>query len=134
MDFPVDPLPNPSSSSSTSDLNILPPSPSSPIPCAAPPVVSALDDSAQLEPRRNPPRDRRPPARYVAATSYSTEFGSFLAVVHAVQEPTSYCEAVQHVKWRQAMSEELSALESTGTLGACGSPSRSLPRILPMDI
>ncbi|KAI3412713.1 uncharacterized protein J3R85_017059 [Psidium guajava] len=132
MDFPADHSPDPSSPISTSDLvptapspsppipfsisdlDISQPSPSSHVPSTAPPAPPALDDSAPLELRRNPSRDRRLPARYVAATSYSTEFGSFLAAVHTIQEPTSYREAIQHAEWRQAMSEELSALQSTG--------------------
>lgn len=68
-----------------------------------------------MEPRRNPLRDRRPPAQYVVATSYSVGFGSILSVVHAVQEPTSYREAIQNLEWCQAMSEELFVFQCTGT-------------------
>ncbi|KAF8024014.1 hypothetical protein BT93_F1269 [Corymbia citriodora subsp. variegata] len=50
-----------------------------------------------------------------SVASNSAKFGSFLAAVHDVQEPTSYHEAVQHANWCQAMADELSALQSSGT-------------------
>ena len=49
-------------------------------------------------PRRNPPRDRHPPARYAqcVTSTYSPEFASFLAAIHSIHEPNSYSEVVKY--------------------------------------
>src|SRR5436189_4154056 len=58
--------------------------------------TSPGDPPAPL-PRRNPPRDRRPPTRYCASanSTYSPKFASFICTIHSLQEPKSYSQAVK---------------------------------------
>lgn len=46
---------------------------------------------------------------------YSHEYNASLQNVFLIKEPNSYEEAIAHEGWKNAMQEELDALESNGT-------------------
>jgi len=58
---------------------------------------------------------RYPLANYVTSTKFSPSYQKFLAALTRVVEPTYFHEAVQDPKWRQAMAEEIEALEKNDT-------------------
>ncbi|KAL0451427.1 UNVERIFIED_CONTAM: Retrovirus-related Pol polyprotein from transposon RE2 [Sesamum latifolium] len=47
--------------------------------------------------------------------SNSADYTSFVASLSTLQEPNTYLEAVKHIQWRDAMKEELDALERNCT-------------------
>ena len=78
--------------------------------------------------RRNPPRARQPPPKlldYVIYAArhpitltyhrYSPSHAAFLSVISNHHEPSTFQEANLHTKWRQAMDEELRALNNNHT-------------------
>ena len=90
-----------------------------------------IDISEQTTlPRRNPPRERHPPAKfrdYIAAAvryppekflSYqnlSTSHLAYLTAISSVHEPKNFHEANSQPMWRKSMDDELKALEETNT-------------------
>ncbi|TLX69449.1 hypothetical protein E9993_23005, partial [Labilibacter sediminis] len=82
-------------------------------PAVDPPIDSPIDPPA---PSTRVPRIRKstelPDFVY---SSYSQEFGSFIANVHHLTEPMSFKEAVSDPLWQTAMAEELTALHQTHT-------------------
>ncbi|RVX15720.1 Retrovirus-related Pol polyprotein from transposon RE1 [Vitis vinifera] len=68
-----------------------------------------IDISEQTTlPRRNPPRERHPPAKfrdYIAAA----------VTISSVHEPKNFHEANSQPMWRKSMDDELKALEETNT-------------------
>ncbi|RVW45971.1 Retrovirus-related Pol polyprotein from transposon TNT 1-94 [Vitis vinifera] len=90
-----------------------------------------IDISEQTTlPRRNPPRERHPPAKfrdYIAAAvryppekflSYqnlSTSHLAYLTTISSVHEPKNFHEANSQPMWRKSMDDELKALEETNT-------------------
>ncbi|KAL2933792.1 Retrovirus-related Pol polyprotein from transposon TNT 1-94 [Bienertia sinuspersici] len=54
-------------------------------------------------------------ACYMDYNKFSVRHRRFLAAITKQKEPTSFKEAVQHPGWRQAMKEEIDALERNGT-------------------
>ena len=90
-----------------------------------------IDISEQTTlPRRNPPRERHPPAKfrdYIAAAvryppekflSYqnlSTSRLAYLTAISSVHEPKNFHEANSQPMWRKSMDDELKALEETNT-------------------
>src|SRR4051812_16096659 len=85
--------------------------------CSDTTAPSSPSDPAPPPPRRNPPRDRHPPARYsaFATSTYSSDFSCFVASIHSLQEPKSYSEAACSPEWQKAMAEELEAFHKTHT-------------------
>ena len=107
--------------------------------------ISSSDESTQPEepvspatpqlehpivPRRNPPRDRNPPARFKDYVGYHTKYpvsdflgyqrvssshASFLSAIDEATEPKNFDEASKSVTWNKAMEEELRALNDNGT-------------------
>lgn len=56
-----------------------------------------------------------PIARYVNCDKFSLRHCAFLAAITAGVEPNSFAEAVKDKKWREAMQQEIHALENNGT-------------------
>ena len=56
-----------------------------------------------------------PIAHYVNCDKFSLQHHSFLAVVIANKEPTSYVEIVKDARWREVMKKEIEALENNET-------------------
>ena len=56
-----------------------------------------------------------PIARYVNCDKFSLRHCAFLAAITAGVEPHSFAEAVKDKKWREAMQQEIHALENNGT-------------------
>ena len=56
-----------------------------------------------------------PLAHYVNCDKFSVRHRNFLAALTAEREPTSYSEAVKNKGWREAMQQEISALEHNKT-------------------
>ncbi|KAH7568282.1 hypothetical protein JRO89_XS07G0271200 [Xanthoceras sorbifolium] len=56
-----------------------------------------------------------PIAYFVNCDKFSVKHRQFLAAVTTWVEPKSYSEAVKHPRWRNAMKDELAALERQGT-------------------
>ncbi|CAL1374616.1 unnamed protein product [Linum trigynum] len=91
--------------------------------------------AAPTLPRRNPPRDRRPPAHldayevnlpyaspvqfpisnHVTYHRFSDRHCAFLASVSDHFEPRTYAQAVKYAHWRAAMQREIDALVAQGT-------------------
>ena len=82
--------------------------------------------SRQIQPNRDSERAVDPSRRSMRTRKsiqlpefsysfYSSSFTSFLASIHTLCEPSSYTEAVLDPLWRQAITEELSALHRMGT-------------------
>ena len=69
------------------------------------PSTSGVSSSTPEPPHNLRARPRPPPDRYSP-----TRYG-----LSAVLEPTSYRDAVAHPEWQLAMTEEIAALERTGT-------------------
>jgi len=61
------------------------------------PLMPALTSPGdQPLPRRNPSRNRHPPARHcTSTTTYSLEFSAFVSAIYSVQESKSYSEGCQ---------------------------------------
>ncbi|RVW14453.1 Retrovirus-related Pol polyprotein from transposon RE2 [Vitis vinifera] len=99
-----------------------------------------IDISEQTTlPRRNPPRERHPPAKfrdYIAAAvryppekflSYqnlSTSHLAYLTAISSVHEPKNFHEANSQPMWRKSMDDELKALEETNTWNIVHLPPR----------
>ena len=66
-------------------------------------------------PKRGSSGTRYPLQNYVTCINFSLNHQKLLVAIMKVQEPQFYHEAVRDEKWRQAMSEEIDALEKTGT-------------------
>ena len=60
-------------------------------------LMTALTFPGDQPPRRNPPRDCHPLARYCVSvnTTYSPEFSSFIYALHSLQELKSYPDAIK---------------------------------------
>jgi hypothetical protein len=58
---------------------------------------------------------RYPIAHFVNCDKFSVQHRAFLAAITAGHEPNSFVEAVKDEKWRNAMKEEIQALEDNGT-------------------
>jgi len=58
---------------------------------------------------------RYPLAHFVTSTKFSPSYQQFLAALTRVVEPTSFHAAVRDPQWRQAMAEEIAALEKNDT-------------------
>ena len=56
-----------------------------------------------------------PIARHVNCDKFSLRHCAFLAAITAGVEPNSFAEAVKDKKWREAMQQEIHALENNGT-------------------
>ncbi|KAH9656136.1 retrovirus-related pol polyprotein from transposon RE1 [Citrus sinensis] len=54
-------------------------------------------------------------ARYVNCDKFSLRYCAFLAAITAGVEPNSFAKAVKDKKWREAMQQEIHALENNGT-------------------
>lgn len=79
-------------------------------------------------PRRYPARVRQPPSRFGKYVSYSSRYplelglhgvssshSAFLSKILTETEPRNFVEANQSPKWRQAMHDELQALDENKT-------------------
>ncbi|GKE97756.1 retrovirus-related pol polyprotein from transposon RE2 [Tanacetum coccineum] len=81
-------------------------------------------------PRRNPPRDRQPPAKTNDYVSYTAKYSiddfltykklspshtAFLTALSNVHDPKTFQEAQSQAIWRKAMQEELAALVENKT-------------------
>ncbi|GJV95272.1 retrovirus-related pol polyprotein from transposon RE2 [Tanacetum coccineum] len=81
-------------------------------------------------PRRNPPRDRQPPAKMNDYVSYTAKYSiddfltykklspshtAFLTALSNVHDPKTFQEAQSQAIWRKAMQEELAALVENKT-------------------
>lgn len=133
----------PSQPSSTSSWTYFPSSPSSdiPSPIISPPFIdddihsSLPTPSPPIVPIRTSSRNKQTPtylqdfvcnvstpslhsypiSNYLSHNNLSQSHSSFaLSILHHI-EPKTYAEASKHEFWRQAMQDELSALEKTGT-------------------
>ena len=58
---------------------------------------------------------RYPIAHFINCDKFSVQHRAFLAAITAGYEPNSFAEAVKDEKWRNAMKEEIQALEDNGT-------------------
>ena len=68
-------------------------------------------------PRRNPPCNCHPPAWYcISATTYSSEFSTFVSAINSLQKPKSYSEVIKSLEWQYAINKELAAFQLTHTL------------------
>ncbi|XP_010278082.1 PREDICTED: uncharacterized protein LOC104612388 [Nelumbo nucifera] len=56
-----------------------------------------------------------PITRYVTCTNFSLRHRQFLTAITAGKDPTYFSEAIRESHWRQAMKEEIEALERNGT-------------------
>jgi len=56
-----------------------------------------------------------PIANYVVCANFSVSHQNFLAAITKVTEPKYYHEAIKDQRWRDAMAEEIRALEKNGT-------------------
>ena len=95
------------------------------------PVSDTSPSHQEVDPlpvRRNPPRARQPPPKlldYVTYAArhpitlayhrYSPSHAVFLSAISNHHEPRTFQEANLHTKWRQAMDEELRALNDNHT-------------------
>lgn len=56
-----------------------------------------------------------PIAQYVNYDRFSPQHRAFLASMTGETEPTSYVQAMKDVRWKEAMTKEIEALEANGT-------------------
>ena len=78
-------------------------------------TTQCISPSARL-PKPNPSSGTPYPiAHYATCDNFYVHHQSFLAAVTTGKEPKSYSEAVKDSRWRQAMQNEVDALENNGT-------------------
>ncbi|XP_039019841.1 uncharacterized protein LOC120151472 [Hibiscus syriacus] len=61
---------------------------------------------------------------FVSSSKLSTEYGAFVANISTVVVPSYYHQAIKSSTWRNAMSDELQAMEELGTCTIVPLPSR----------
>jgi hypothetical protein len=77
-----------------------------------------------------------PISHYVSYDKFSPSHTAFLAVITSNDEPTSFSQTIKNPQWREAMANEIAALEAnnTSTLetlppGKCSIPSKWVYKI-----
>lgn len=119
----IDPFPADNSSDSPPLIIDTPSSIHSVPPPSAGDTLSPATTTVQTPPVMTDPVQPRYPTRTRKSTQlsdfayscYSRAFASFLVSIDTFYEPSSYSEAVRSPVWQRAMSEEMSALDKTGT-------------------
>lgn len=100
----------------------------SPASCSAPVSSSALDPGPSdldlpIALRKGKRQCAYPISSFVTYDHLSASSSSFVATVDSVSIPTSVSNALSHPGWRQAMIEEMNALDSNGTWNLVPLPS-----------
>jgi transposase InsO family protein len=66
-------------------------------------------------PTRQSSRISRPPEKFVSYESFSPTYRAVIALIHSYEEPSTYFQAKNDIKWIEAMKAELDALEKAST-------------------